>query len=844
MGLFQFLILSLSLLPFSFFEPLIATSTPLLDDALSLLSFKESVTADPFNILASWKWNQSSSDHHCSWYGVTCHPLSQRVISLNLTVDSSAALGGTLSASVANLTQLRVLSIPHHNFSGEIPTPISKLLLLEVLELQGNNFTGYIPTHVTRFRSLRLLNLSSNLFTGPIPARLIGSGKLTEIDLSNNQLSGRVEVGSKSCEFLTHLKLSNNFLTEPIPTEISKCWNLKTLLLDGNILEGKIPAQIGKLSELRVLDVSRNSLTEKIPKELANCLKLCVLVLTNLVDEDSSLDSARGEFNAFVGAIPFELLLLPTLEILWAPRANLAGRLPSTWTESCSLRVVNLGQNYITGVLPEGIKMSGIKYLVFFQGLVTMGVVILAYWNRFVGALPLFFVGDELLATSNDHNFSYRLLLSNNKFNGSLPIGMVPQCNSFKGFSINLNANKISGEISHAFPVDCLRLTDFEAAYNQFGGSFSGLAISHLVMLQRLDLRGNALSGPLPHELVNVKSLKWVLLGRNNMTGEIPSQIGHLTSLVVLDLSQNALTGFIPPSLTKASGLETVLLDHNKLYGKIPSSFSTLVSLTQLDVSFNNLSGNIPHLQRINGCDAFKGNKYLQSCPDPHSASPANLPVPLDVHKWRSRKKIKTLIIAAVTCASVVLCLLAVIILFFAFGRKKLTRLSSLRRKVVVTFADSPSELNYDNVVRATGNFSIQNLIGTGGFGSTYKAELVPGFLVAVKRLSIGRFQGVQQFEAEIRTLGRIRHKNLVTLIGYYVDYGNGFNIVAWAKLLIKEGRCSELFCPQLWEVDTEPEEKEKLLELLRLASICTVESLSVRPSMKQVLDKLKQLRT
>ncbi|XP_062105313.1 LRR receptor-like serine/threonine-protein kinase RPK2 [Humulus lupulus] len=1042
MGLPWFLILSLSV-AFSFFEPLLASSAPL--DALSLLRFKDSVTADPFNILASWKLDQSSSDHHCRWYGVTCHPLSRRVISLNLTADSSATLTGTLSASVANLTQLRVLSIPHHNFSGEIPTPISKLPFLEVLELQANNFSGYIPTHIARLRSLRHLNLSSNLFSGPIPARLIGSGRLAVIDLSNNQLSGRVEVGG-SCEFLEHLKLSNNFLTEPIPTEISKCWNLRTLLLDGNILEGRIPAQMGKLSELRVLDVSRNSLTERIPKELANCSKLCVLVLTNLVDEDSTLDSARGEFNAFVGAIPYELILLPSLEILWAPRANLAGRLPSTWTHSCSLRVVNLGQNYITGVLPEGIKMcknmsfldlssNNLKghlplrlpipcmlyfnisrnqisgFLPTFGNLSSSDASIVssnldnqdilnAYvglgldknvwiihdfsWNRFVGPLPLFFVGDELLATTN-HNFSYRLLLSNNRFNGSLPLGMIPQCNSFKSFSINLNANQLSGEISHALPVDCLRLTDFEAAYNLLEGSFSGSAISHLVRLQRLDLRGNALSGPLPHELGNVKSLKWVLLGGNNMTGEIPSQLGHLTSLVVLDLSQNALTGSIPASLTKASGLETVLLDHNRLSGKIPSSFSTLVHLTQLDVSFNNLSGHIPLLQRISGCDAFKGNRYLQSCPDPYSASPANLPVPLEVHKWHSHKRIKTLIIAAVTCASVVVCVLAVMVLFLLFGRKKLSRLSSLQRKVVVTFADSPSELNYDNVVRATGNFSIQNLIGTGGFGSTYKAELVPGFLVAVKRLSIGRFQGVQQFEAEIRTLGRIRHKNLVTLIGYYVgeaemlliynylsggnlesfihersttkvnwgvihkiaidiaqalaylhyscvprivhrdikpsnilldhdlngylsdfglarllevsethattdvagtfgyvapeyattcrvsdkadvysfgvvllelmsgkksldpsfsDYGNGFNIVAWAKLLIKEGRCSELFCPQLWEAETEPEEKEKLLELLRLASICTVESLSVRPSMKQVLDKLKQLRT
>ncbi|GMQ01984.1 hypothetical protein CsSME_00048420 [Camellia sinensis var. sinensis] len=86
--------------------------------------------------------------------------------------------------------------------------------------------------------------------------------------------------------------------------------------------------------------------------------------------------------------------------------------------------------------------------------------------------------------------------------------------------------------------------------------------------------------------------------------------------------------------------------------------------------------------------------------------------------------------------------------LFQSLG--KLSRLTSLKKKVVVTFAYAPIELNYDNVVGATGNFSIRNLIGTRGFGSTYKTELVPGFLVAVKRLSIGRFQGIRQFNAEI----------------------------------------------------------------------------------------------
>jgi serine/threonine protein kinase len=338
-------------------------------------------------------------------------------------------------------------------------------------------------------------------------------------------------------------------------------------------------------------------------------------------------------------------------------------------------------------------------------------------------------------------------------------------------------------------------------------------------------------------------------------------------------------------------------------------------------------------------------------------------------------------VIALVISTFVALCILLGIVLVSCFRRSKITRLSSIRRQEVVTFQIVPIELSYDSLVTAAGNFSIRYLIGTGGFGSTYKAELSPGFLVAIKRLSIGKFQGIEQFETEIRTLGRIRHKNLVTLIGYYVgkaemlliynylsggnleafihnrsgknvqwpviykiakdiaealtylhyacvprivhrdikpsnilldenlnaylsdfglarllevsethattdvagtfgyvapeyattcrvsdkadvysygvvllelisgrrsldpsfsDYGNGFNIVPWAELLMTEGRCSELFSSALWE--TGP--KEKLMGLLKIALTCTEETLSIRPSMKIVLEKLKQLKS
>lgn len=487
------------------------------------------------------------------------------------------------------------------------------------------------------------------------------------------------------------------------------------------------------------------------------------------------------------------------------------------------------------------------------------------------------------------------------------------------------------------------------------------------------------MNGTLPDQFVKLKDLKWVLFSGNSLTGDIPTQIGELASLRVLDLSNNSLIGNIPVSLANISGLEILLLAHNRLSGEIPLSFSMLANLTKLDVSFNNLSGHIPYLEHPNDCKLFQGNSFIPQCPDSSSRPPTGLPFPLEVGRWaRQRSKFKLFGIAMVASASIIVFVL--IVLFLVFGRKKLVRLTSLRRKVVVTFPGAPIELNYENVVRATGNFSIRNLIGMGGFGATYKAELVPGFLVAVKRLSIGRFQGLQQFDAEIRTLGRIRHKNLVTLIGYHMgeaetfliynflsggnletfihdrsgksaswpaihkialdvahalaylhyscvprivhrdikpsnilldedlnaylsdfglarllevsethattdvagtfgyvapeyattcrvsdksdvysfgvvllelisgkksldpsfwEYGNGFNIVAWGEKLINEDRPSELFSLALWELGP----RDHLVGMLRLALACTVESLQVRPTMKQVVEKLMQLK-
>ncbi|KAM3262266.1 hypothetical protein ACQJBY_052774 [Aegilops geniculata] len=67
----------------------------------------------------------------------------------------------------------------------------------------------------------------------------------------------------------------------------------------------------------------------------------------------------------------------------------------------------------------------------------------------------------------------------------------------------------------------------------------------------------------------------------------------------------------------------------------------------------------------------------------------------------------------------------------------------------------------------ATDNFHDRNLIGVGGFGNVYKGALADGTPVAVKRAMRASKQGLPEFHTEIVVLSGIRHRHLVSLIGY-----------------------------------------------------------------------------
>ncbi|XP_059668045.1 lectin-domain containing receptor kinase VI.3-like [Cornus florida] len=81
---------------------------------------------------------------------------------------------------------------------------------------------------------------------------------------------------------------------------------------------------------------------------------------------------------------------------------------------------------------------------------------------------------------------------------------------------------------------------------------------------------------------------------------------------------------------------------------------------------------------------------------------------------------------------------------------------------------DCPHRFRYKDLYAATKGFKESLKLGEGGFGVVYKGVLpTTGAEVAVKKISNDSIQGIREFAAEIESLGRLRHKNLVNLQGW-----------------------------------------------------------------------------
>ncbi|KAG0612476.1 hypothetical protein M758_6G031100 [Ceratodon purpureus] len=84
-----------------------------------------------------------------------------------------------------------------------------------------------------------------------------------------------------------------------------------------------------------------------------------------------------------------------------------------------------------------------------------------------------------------------------------------------------------------------------------------------------------------------------------------------------------------------------------------------------------------------------------------------------------------------------------------------------------------PRRFRYAELKVATNNFSEEQLLGRGGFGSVYKGVILESanqnekITVAIKRMAKNSKQGEREFHSEVLSIGRLRHRNLVSLLGW-----------------------------------------------------------------------------
>lgn len=153
------------------------------------------------------------------------------------------------------------------------------------------------------------------------------------------------------------------------------------------------------------------------------------------------------------------------------------------------------------------------------------------------------------------------------------------------------------------------------------------------------------------------------------------------------------------------------------------------------------------------------------SSPPPSPVLQRSPPVPPTPGKNSSTTR--TVVIIVIPTVGVII--VATICIFMVLRRKKNSVQKVEDETVDISNVES---LQYDfgMVKAATNDFSDDNKLGAGGFGSVYKGKLQNGQEIAVKRLSKDSGQGETEFKNEVVLVAKLQHRNLVRLLGFSIE--------------------------------------------------------------------------
>nr|XP_016466677.1 PREDICTED: probably inactive leucine-rich repeat receptor-like protein kinase At3g28040 [Nicotiana tabacum] len=449
------------------------------------------------------------------------------------------------------------------------------------LNLNGLSLSGKIGRGLEKLQSLQVLSLSNNNFTGPISPELALLTNLENLNLSQNGLSGNIPPSISKITSLQFLDLSQNSLSGPVSdTMFDNCGNsLRYLSLSGNFLEGAFPTTVSKCNNLNHLNVSRNHLSGD-PGFSGGLWGLTRL---------RTLDLSHNELSELV---PVGISVLHQLKELLLQGNQFSGKLPSDIGYCPHLNKLDLSENLFTGAIPESVqKLNALSFLSLSNNMINGDF---PQWISNMSSLEyLDFSGNSIEGTLPDSIGDLKMLkylsLSGNKLSGKIPKSMV-YCTSLS--TIRLKENALTGSIPEGLFGIGLEEADFSR--NELSGSIPPGSGKFFESLQVLDLSGNNLTGNIPAEVGLFSKLRYLNLSWNNFQSRLPPEVGYFQNLTVLDLRYSALVGSIPGDICDSGSLGILQLDGNSFTGPIPDEIGNCSSLYLLSLSHNNLSGSIP----------------------------------------------------------------------------------------------------------------------------------------------------------------------------------------------------------------------------------------------------------
>ncbi|KAJ6832987.1 L-type lectin-domain containing receptor kinase IV.1-like [Iris pallida] len=181
------------------------------------------------------------------------------------------------------------------------------------------------------------------------------------------------------------------------------------------------------------------------------------------------------------------------------------------------------------------------------------------------------------------------------------------------------------------------------------------------------------------------------------------------------------------------------------------------VLLDSMYVGFSSATGSVPTYHCILGWSFAVDGKAE---PLDYAKLPRLPQFPLDGTKRGASKKL-TILLPLALCS-----LLLLVIAPIAFVVRRRFKYAELLEDWELEYG--PHRFKYKDLFQATKGFKEKELLGVGGFGRVYRGVLsASNTEIAVKRVSHESGQGIKEFIAEILSIGQLRHRNIVQLLGY-----------------------------------------------------------------------------